>query len=77
MRSCTGYPERLRKQQSQVVRHLNECSTECAVPNEDGNKHESSRVSANNIVSFNDHYASAAWNMLPFSILNVPTWISH
>ncbi|CAI8953863.1 hypothetical protein EMIT0P44_540015 [Pseudomonas sp. IT-P44] len=45
LRGCTGYPERLRKQQSQVVRHLNKCSTECAVPNEDGNKHESSRVS--------------------------------
>jgi len=31
----------------------------------------------NNIVSFNDHYASATWNVLPFSILNIPTWISH
>ena len=31
----------------------------------------------NNIVSFNDHYASTAWNLLPFSILNIPTWISH
>ncbi|WP_313001873.1 polyurethanase [Pseudomonas sp.] len=30
-----------------------------------------------NIVSFNDHYASSAWNVLPFSILNIPTWISH
>lgn len=30
-----------------------------------------------NIVSFNDHYASTAWNLLPFSILNIPTWISH
>jgi Ca2+-binding RTX toxin-like protein len=30
-----------------------------------------------NIVSFNDHYASTAWNVLPFSILNIPTWISH
>ena len=31
----------------------------------------------NNIVSFNDHYASTAWNLLPFSIANVSTWISH
>ncbi|BFO09899.1 polyurethanase [Serratia rubidaea] len=31
----------------------------------------------NNIVNFNDHYASAAWNALPFSILNIPTWLSH
>ncbi|CAI8757926.1 hypothetical protein EMIT0232MI5_140132 [Pseudomonas sp. IT-232MI5] len=45
LRSCTGYPERLRKQQSQVARHSNERSAECAVPNEDGKKHESSRVS--------------------------------
>lgn len=30
-----------------------------------------------NIVSFNDHYASTAWNLLPYSILNIPTWISH
>ncbi|MBV7493887.1 polyurethanase [Pseudomonas sp. PDM24] len=30
-----------------------------------------------NIVSFNDHYASTAWNVLPYSILNIPTWISH
>ena len=33
--------------------------------------------SADNIVSFNDHYASTLWNILPFSILNLPTWISH
>jgi len=40
--------------------------------------HDAHQDSAtNNIVSFNDHYASAAWNVLPFSILNVPTWISH
>ncbi|QXI19932.1 polyurethane esterase [Pseudomonas hamedanensis] len=32
---------------------------------------------ADNIVSFNDHYASNAWNVLPYSILNIPTWISH
>ncbi|MFO2463447.1 polyurethanase [Pseudomonas sp. 15FMM2] len=36
--------------------------------------HESS---ADNIVSFNDHYASSLWNVLPFSILNLPTWVSH
>lgn len=30
-----------------------------------------------NIVSFNDHYASTLWNALPFSIINLPTWISH
>ena len=32
--------------------------------------HESS---TDNIVSFNDHYASTLWNVLPFSILNLPT----
>ncbi|AZE61129.1 MULTISPECIES: polyurethane esterase [Pseudomonas fluorescens group] len=36
--------------------------------------HESS---TDNIVSFNDHYASTLWNVLPFSILNLPTWVSH
>jgi Ca2+-binding RTX toxin-like protein len=40
--------------------------------------HDADQASAtNNIVSFNDHYASTAWNLLPFSILNIPTWISH
>ena len=36
--------------------------------------HEST---TDNIVSFNDHYASTLWNVLPFSIANLPTWISH
>nr|AAF66684.1 polyurethanase lipase A [Pseudomonas fluorescens] len=36
--------------------------------------HESS---TDNIVSLNDHYASSLWNVLPFSILNLPTWVSH
>ncbi|WP_285415563.1 polyurethanase [Pseudomonas sp. efr-133-TYG-5] len=40
--------------------------------------HDAAKASAtDNIVSFNDHYASNAWNVLPYSILNVPTWISH
>ncbi|MCP1456036.1 polyurethane esterase [Pseudomonas kilonensis] len=40
--------------------------------------HDGQQESAtNNIVSFNDHYASTAWNVLPFSILNIPTWVSH
>ncbi|WP_423205669.1 polyurethanase [Pseudomonas kribbensis] len=40
--------------------------------------HDASKVSAtDNIVSFNDHYASNAWNVLPYSIVNIPTWISH
>jgi Ca2+-binding RTX toxin-like protein len=40
--------------------------------------HDAHQDSAtNNIVSFNDHYASTAWNILPFSIANIPTWISH
>ncbi|PMW21232.1 MULTISPECIES: polyurethanase, partial [unclassified Pseudomonas] len=40
--------------------------------------HDAAKASAtDNIVSFNDHYASTAWNVLPFSILNIPTWISH
>jgi Ca2+-binding RTX toxin-like protein len=36
--------------------------------------HEST---TDNIVSFNDHYASTLWNVLPFSIANLPTWVSH
>ncbi|WP_095147679.1 polyurethanase [Pseudomonas sp. Irchel s3a18] len=40
--------------------------------------HDTPQDSAtNNIVNFNDHYASTAWNLLPFSIFNIPTWISH
>jgi Ca2+-binding RTX toxin-like protein len=40
--------------------------------------HDAPKESAtDNIVSFNDHYASTAWNLLPYSILNIPTWISH
>ncbi|HGE8411876.1 TPA: polyurethanase [Serratia marcescens] len=40
--------------------------------------HDAPHASAtNNIVNFNDHYASDAWNLLPFSILNIPTWLSH
>ncbi|WP_065257872.1 polyurethane esterase [Pseudomonas bananamidigenes] len=40
--------------------------------------HDAPKVSAtDNIVNFNDHYASAAWNVLPYSIVNIPTWISH
>ncbi|WP_223512429.1 polyurethanase [Pseudomonas sp. GL-B-19] len=40
--------------------------------------HDAAKASAtDNIVSFNDHYASTAWNVLPYSILNIPTWISH
>jgi Ca2+-binding RTX toxin-like protein len=36
--------------------------------------HEST---TDNLVSFNDHYASTLWNVLPFSIANLPTWIAH
>ena len=40
--------------------------------------HDAHQDSAtNNIVNFNDHYASTLWNVLPFSILNIPTWLSH
>ncbi|MBV4458331.1 polyurethanase [Pseudomonas sp. COR58] len=40
--------------------------------------HDAPKESAtDNIVSFNDHYASTAWNLLPYSIANIPTWISH
>ncbi|WP_397458703.1 polyurethanase [Pseudomonas asplenii] len=40
--------------------------------------HDGYKASAtNNIVSFNDHYASDAWNVLPFSIGNIATWVSH
>ncbi|MQL47232.1 polyurethanase [Photorhabdus khanii] len=40
--------------------------------------HDAPKDSAtNNIVNFNDHYASTAWNLLPFSIANLSTWVSH
>ena len=40
--------------------------------------HDAYQPSAtNNIVSFNDHYASTAWNLMPFSIANISTWITH
>ena len=40
--------------------------------------HDANQASAtNNIVSFNDHYASVAWNLMPFSIGNVSTWVTH
>ena len=40
--------------------------------------HDTHQDSAtNNIVNFNDHYASTLWNVLPFSILKLSTWISH
>ncbi|UMZ14861.1 polyurethanase [Pseudomonas sp. MPFS] len=40
--------------------------------------HDTPQASAtNNIVNFNDHYASTLWNVVPFSILKISTWISH
>lgn len=33
--------------------------------------------SSDNIVNFNDYYASDIANIGPFSILNIPAWISH
>ncbi|PWB31037.1 polyurethanase [Pseudomonas sp. SDI] len=33
--------------------------------------------STDNIVNFNDHYASTAWNLLPYSIGNVSNWLAH
>ncbi|UVL87644.1 polyurethane esterase [Pseudomonas sichuanensis] len=40
--------------------------------------HDSAKASAtDNIVNFNDHYASDAWNLLPYSIGNIATWLSH
>ncbi|MDH0648466.1 polyurethanase [Pseudomonas sp. GD03867] len=40
--------------------------------------HDGAKASAtDNIVNFNDHYASDAWNLLPFSIGNIATWLSH
>ncbi|WP_252088690.1 polyurethanase [Pseudomonas sp. MWU13-3659] len=40
--------------------------------------HDGAKASAtNNIVNFNDHYASDAWNLLPFSIANIATWLAH
>ncbi|WP_273820716.1 polyurethane esterase [Pseudomonas asplenii] len=40
--------------------------------------HDGYKASAtNNIVNFNDHYASDAWNAMPFSIGNIATWLSH
>lgn len=32
---------------------------------------------ADNIVNFNDYYASDLWNLLPFSIVNVAAWLTH
>jgi len=41
-------------------------------------KHDGHQESAtNNIVNFNDHYASTAQNLLPFSILNPLNWLAH
>ncbi|MFK3772385.1 polyurethanase [Pseudomonas sp. NPDC089406] len=40
--------------------------------------HDGEKASAtDNIVNFNDYYASGAWNLLPFSIGNIATWLSH
>ncbi|PKH36232.1 polyurethanase [Pseudomonas sp. 43NM1] len=41
-------------------------------------KHDGYQASAtNNIVNFNDHYASTAQNLAPFSILNPLSWSAH
>ncbi|MET1069180.1 MAG: polyurethanase [Pseudomonas prosekii] len=41
-------------------------------------KHDGYQASAtNNIVNFNDHYASTAQNLTPFSILNPLSWSAH
>ncbi len=41
-------------------------------------KHDGHQASAtNNIVNFNDHYASTAQNLAPFSILNPLNWSAH
>ena len=41
-------------------------------------KHDAHQASAtNNIVNFNDHYASTAQNLVPFSILNPLNWSAH
>lgn len=41
-------------------------------------KHDDDKASAtNNIVNFNDHYASTAQNLVPFSILNPLSWSAH
>ncbi|MDV9030866.1 polyurethanase [Pseudomonas sp. RAC1] len=40
--------------------------------------HDAAKPSTtDNLVNFNDHYASDAWNLLPFSIGNIATWLSH
>jgi len=40
--------------------------------------HDGEKASAtDNVVNFNDYYASSAWNLLPFSIGNIATWLSH
>lgn len=36
--------------------------------------HESA---TNNIVNFNDYYASDLWNLLPQSLLNIASWLAH
>nr|AAP76488.1 LipA [uncultured bacterium] len=41
-------------------------------------KHDEHQPSAtNNLVNFNDHYASTAQNLVPFSILNPMSWSAH
>ncbi|WP_435928466.1 polyurethane esterase [Dryocola sp. BD613] len=40
--------------------------------------HDSPKASStDNIINFNDYYSSDLWNILPFSIMNLPSWISH
>ncbi|AWK42078.1 polyurethanase [Photorhabdus laumondii subsp. laumondii] len=57
-----------------VFRVLNGTSVDSFSPG----VHDVPRDSAtNNIVNFNDHYASDWWNVLPFSIANPSTWVSH
>nr|AEW90241.1 lipase [uncultured bacterium] len=59
---------------------LTQLDAEAFLPQEqkDALVHDKAHESTtDNIVSFNDHYASTLWNVLPFSIANLSTWVSH
>lgn len=57
-----------------IFRALDGTSLTFSTLGEHDTPHESP---TNNIVNFNDFYASGIWNLLPFSILSIPAWLSH
>ncbi|WP_241603108.1 polyurethanase [Rosenbergiella nectarea] len=57
-----------------VFRVLNGFHSDISIVGAHDQPHQST---ADNIVNFNDYYASDAWNLLPSSIGNISSWISH